>query len=154
MRWTLKGYYCKIYVEYGLELVGWPPDEMFADLSQLTGFRRISALFVLWQTGIMTFRRVELDKAAREARTPEDVAPSKLNAGVPPKLGRSDMKKRYGSRKVDPKRFPPRYVRNGPKSEKWVTAEAEARAARDDGVVHGREDPSDPIESASDFDDM
>ncbi|KAI0323412.1 hypothetical protein GY45DRAFT_1332566 [Cubamyces sp. BRFM 1775] len=153
MRWTPKGFFKKIYVEYGLELVGWPPDEVFADPSKLTGFRRISTLLVLWQTGVMHFRRVELNKAARNARKPEDVAPSPRNEGVPPKLGRSDLKKRYGRKKVDAQRFPPRYVRNGPKSEKWVTAEAEARAARDDSDVHGREDPSDPIQSASDFEE-
>ncbi|KAI0323239.1 hypothetical protein GY45DRAFT_1207655, partial [Cubamyces sp. BRFM 1775] len=128
MHWTLKGYHRKIYVEYGLELVGWPQGEIFADLSEVTGSKRISTLLVLWETGLMFFSRVELDKPARAARTPEDVAPSMLNAGVPPKLGRSDLKKRYGRKKVDPMRFPPRYVRNGPKSEKWVTAAAEARA--------------------------
>ncbi|KAH9886902.1 hypothetical protein C8Q73DRAFT_675122 [Cubamyces lactineus] len=152
MRWTVKGYYHKIYVEYGLELVGWPPDEVFADLSELTGSRRISMLFNLWKAKILTFQCVGLSKAERSARRPEDVAPSPRNAGVPPKLGRSDLKKRYGRKKVDPVRFPPRYVRNGPKSSKWVTAEAEARAARGDDGGHGQEDPLDPIESASDFD--
>ncbi|OSC96226.1 hypothetical protein PYCCODRAFT_1200795 [Trametes coccinea BRFM310] len=128
MRWTIDGFYCKIYVDYGLQLVGWPHDEFFTDLSSVTGLERISRLFELWVEGVMRFEPVDLDIDARRARKPEDVAPSPLHLDIAARLGRSDLKKRKGSSKIDPARFPARYVRNGPKSEKWVTAAAEARA--------------------------
>lgn len=143
MRWTVKGFYKKIYLEYGLKLEGWPEDVLFADLSKVTGLARISRLLVLWQTGIMCFVPVGVDRAVRAAVQPEDAVPSPLHLGLPPRLGRSDLKKHRGSRKVDPERFPARYIRNGPKSEKWITAAAEARAEMG---VSGLEDPNDPIE--------
>ncbi|KAI9057440.1 hypothetical protein FKP32DRAFT_1571061 [Trametes sanguinea] len=149
MRWTLKGYYKKIYVEYGLRLVGWPADEIFADLSKITGFLRISRLLILWEAGLMRLERVSLDKHERAAQRPEDVAPSPRHHGLPPKLGRSDLKRRWGSSKIDSAKFPARYVRDGPKSAKWVSAAAEARAAAAMEIT-GREDPDDPIESYSD----
>ncbi|KAI9070355.1 hypothetical protein FKP32DRAFT_1558118 [Trametes sanguinea] len=129
MRWTVDGFYRKVYVEYGLRLVGWPHDEVFTDLSNVTGLDRISRLFDRWMDRTMHFEPVDLDLEARRAQRPEDVAPSPLYRDEALRLGRSDLKKRKGSSKIDPARFPARYVRNGPKSEKWVTAEAEARAA-------------------------
>ncbi|KAI0354359.1 hypothetical protein OH77DRAFT_493145 [Trametes cingulata] len=162
MRWTVKGYHRKIYTEYGLALVGWPDDMVFTNLSdpELTGYRRISALYMRWQVGTLTFVPVELGKDERAAQNPMDVAPNVLNKGVPLRLGRSDLKKHRGSRKVDPARFPARYVRNGPKSARWVTPEMEARAEMElarlggggkplDGDAQGSEDPSDPICSFS-----
>ncbi|KAI0367839.1 hypothetical protein BV20DRAFT_1037540 [Pilatotrama ljubarskyi] len=153
MRWTVKGYHQKIYTEYGLQLVGWPTDLPFADLSKpgLTGYDRISRLYILWQSQDLKFIPVPLEKAARAAQNPMAVAPSALNHGIPPKLGRSDLKRHRAGGKVDPVRFPPRYVRNGPKSEKWVTDEAEARAAAASvAAVCRGEDPDDPIESFTD----
>ncbi|KAH9856903.1 hypothetical protein C2E23DRAFT_693032, partial [Lenzites betulinus] len=128
MSWCVRGYHKKIYVKYGLELRGWPDGITFTNLSDVTGYQQISTLCVLWETGAMKFVPAELDKAARAKRQAVDVAPSAQNKGLPPQLGRSDIKKHRGSKKVDPVRFPPRYERNGPKSERWVTAEAEARA--------------------------
>ncbi|KAI0370626.1 hypothetical protein BV20DRAFT_916297, partial [Pilatotrama ljubarskyi] len=130
MRWTVEGYHKKIYTEYGLELVGWPDDFVFTNLSdrELTGYVRISTLYSLWKSGNMTFLPVMLDVHARAARHAAEVTPGKKNRGIRPRLGRSDLKKHRGSRKVDPSKFPPRYVRNGPKSDKWVSDEAEARA--------------------------
>ncbi|KAI0629958.1 hypothetical protein C8Q77DRAFT_279881 [Trametes polyzona] len=145
MHWTVRGYFRKIYVEYGLELIGWPGDLPFADLSDpgLTGFGPISRLFVLWETGELRFVPAPLSRAERERRDPLDVAPCRINGGLPPSLGRSDLKKRRERKKVDVERFPPRYVRNGPKSAEWVTEEAEARAEQDP-------DDSDPIEDFTD----
>ncbi|KAI0640240.1 hypothetical protein C8Q77DRAFT_1045159 [Trametes polyzona] len=149
MHWTVRAYFRKIYVEYGLELVGWPPDLPFADLSDpgLTGFVPISRLIMLWETGELRFVRAALDRAERERRDPMDVAPCKINDGLPPNLGRSDIKKRRERKKVDAVRFPQRYVRNGPKSAEWVTDEAEARAEQDE---YRGEDPDDPIEEFTD----
>ncbi|KAI0631360.1 hypothetical protein C8Q77DRAFT_1226930 [Trametes polyzona] len=152
MRWTVEGYFNKIYVEYGLELVGWPEDIPFADLSKcgMTGLGRISRLFVLWQVEELRFIHARLDRTAREAQKPLDVVPNRRhNGGLRVSLGRSDMKKPRGRMGVDPERYPPRHARNGPKSAKWVTAEAEARAERASRVAAG-EDPDDPIEQFTD----
>ncbi|KAI0357289.1 hypothetical protein OH77DRAFT_1382598, partial [Trametes cingulata] len=116
MRWTVTGYHKKIYTEYGLELIGWPDGIVFTNLSEVTGYTNISTLYTCWQDGRMEFVPVALTPEERAARRALDVAPSMLNRGIRPSLGRSDLKKHRGSSKVDPVRFPARYVRNGPKS--------------------------------------
>ncbi|EIW53779.1 uncharacterized protein TRAVEDRAFT_23996 [Trametes versicolor FP-101664 SS1] len=162
MAYSVRGFHKKVYVQQGLELDGWPSDIPFTNLSNVTGFARISALFVLWQTGLMKFVPVALSERERAARNPADVAPGTRNNGVPPNLGRSDIKKHRKRAKVDVVKYPPRHVRNGTTSDKWVTAraEAEARAEADAGRRSsgagratdraGREDPSDPIEDWED----
>ncbi|KAI0824299.1 hypothetical protein BC628DRAFT_1339506 [Trametes gibbosa] len=147
MRWTVRGYHRQIYTRYGLALVGWPDELPFADPSkpELTGLARISRLLACWQSGELKFVTVELDRAARAAKNPMDVAPSAKNGGIQPRLGRSDIKKRRARAAAAAARFPARYVRDGPKSARWVSAAAEARAE------HGRgEDPDDPIEDFTD----
>lgn len=163
MSYSVRGFYKKVYMKQGLELDGWPDDIMFTNLSDVTGFKRISALFVLWQTGLMKFVPVALSERERAAQNPADVAPGTRNKGVPQSLGRSDLKKHRKRAKVDPVKYPPRHVRDGPTSDKWVTAEAEAQAEAEvrlyrnsvrarGGTVDrmGMEDPSDPIEDWED----
>ncbi|KAH9895619.1 hypothetical protein C8Q73DRAFT_688738 [Cubamyces lactineus] len=75
MRWAPKGFLHKNYSEYGPS---------------------ITTLLVLWQTGMLAFKRVELYKAARTVRQSKRDAQSKQNAGMPPKLRRGDLKKREG----------------------------------------------------------
>lgn len=160
MWYSVRGFYKKVYVRYGLGIDGWPDDIVFTNLSNVTGFKRISALFVRWQTGLMKFVPVALSEQERAARNPADVAPGARNKGLPPKLGRSDIKKHRKRAKVDAVKYPPRFVRDGTTSDKWVTAEAEAQAeaevrsfrrARGGAVDRmGMEDPSDPIEDWED----
>ncbi|KAI0631356.1 hypothetical protein C8Q77DRAFT_1132980 [Trametes polyzona] len=143
MHWAVRSYFRKIYVEYGLELVGWPEDIPFTDLSdpEMRRCGRIPRLFALWETASSGLE-------ARERQNPLDVAPNRDNRGLPINLGRSDIKKHRERRKVDAERFPPRYVRNGPKSDEWVTEAAEARAERAACYEHG-EHPSDRTEEFS-----
>ena len=52
MCWTLRTYVRKIYIELGLELVGWPPSLPFTNPSnpELTGRERIALLLSLWES--------------------------------------------------------------------------------------------------------
>ncbi|KAI0702822.1 hypothetical protein C8T65DRAFT_579055 [Cerioporus squamosus] len=127
MRWTVKSYYLYVFLRYRIQLRGWPREIPFMNLSDITGWRRISLLSKRWKTGKMYFAPVS--DAALEAamKSPISVAPGPLNNGYAMDLGRSDIKKR---RALPKDGRPPRYVRNGPKSARLVTAAAEARAEK------------------------
>ncbi len=128
MRWTVKKYYLYVFRRYRIELRGWPRDVPFMNLSKLTSLARIQRLSERWKAGKMHFAPVS-DAALEAARkNPISCAPGPLNNGIAMDLGRSDIKKRRAPTKDGQ---PPRYVRNGPKSARLVTAAAEARAERE-----------------------
>ncbi|KAI0689088.1 hypothetical protein C8T65DRAFT_589023 [Cerioporus squamosus] len=128
MRWTVKSYFLYVFLRYRIALRGWPRDIPFMNLSDITGWEHISRLSTRWKTGKMYFAPVS--DAALEAamKNPISVAPGPLNNGFAMDLGRSDIKKR---RALPKDGRPPRYVRDGPKSARLVTAAAEARAERE-----------------------
>ncbi len=129
MRWTVKQYYSYVFTRYHIQLRGWPRDIPFVDLSAITGLARIKRLWKRWKTGKMHFAPVS--DAALEAadQNPISSAPAPLNNGIAMDLGRSDIKTQRRAPREDGR--PPRYVRNGPKSARLVTAAAEARAERE-----------------------
>ncbi|KAH9852535.1 hypothetical protein C2E23DRAFT_730677, partial [Lenzites betulinus] len=136
--------------KYGLELIGWPKDIPFANLRMpgLTGLQWVSTVLGLWQTHELCFvPAAESNRAARAAKDPLAVALCAKNTGIPPNLGRGDIKRRRPRDAATAERFPARYERNGPKSEKWVSAAEEARAEL--GLSRG-EDPDDLIELFTD----
>lgn len=128
MRWTVKSYLLYVFLRYRIALRGWPRDIPFMNLSDITGWPRISRLSTRWKTGKMYFAPVSDAALEAAVRNPISVAPGPLNNGIAMDLGRSDIKKR---RALPKDGRPPRYVRNGPKSARLVTAAAEARAERE-----------------------
>ena len=144
MRWTLKGYWKYIYLALRLKLIGWPHDIPFMNLSDITGFARISRIATLWDSGRMYFAPVSDEEYLAALKNPVSCSPSPLHFGFAPDLGRCDIKKRKYRPKTDPLNLRKgRYIRNGPKSARWVSQMAERRA-------EGRELSSDPITSFSD----
>ena len=143
MPWTLKAYYKRVFLQDKMQIVGWDPLVPFMNLSKITGLTNISRLASRWNSGKMYFARVSDEEYEAARRDPLLAAPSPLHDHFEPRLGRDDVKRRY---KTTPG-FPARYVRDGPKSAKTVTVEAEAAA------VHGMEDPEDPITMFSDDED-
>ena len=144
MRWTLKGYWKYIYLALRLKLIGWPHDIPFMNLSDITGFARISRIATLWDSGQMYFAPVSDEEYLTALENPVSCSPSPLHFGFAPDLGRCDIKKRKYRPKTDPLNVRKgRYVRNGPKSARWVSQMAERRA-------EGGELSSDPITSFSD----
>ncbi|KAM5536397.1 hypothetical protein V8D89_009936 [Ganoderma adspersum] len=92
----------------------------------------------------MYFAPVTDEEYLAALKDPNTCSPSPLHFGIAPDLGRCDIKKRKYRPKTDPLNLRTgRYVRNGPKSARWVSQMAERRA-------EGRELSSDPITSFSD----
>ncbi|EIW56736.1 uncharacterized protein TRAVEDRAFT_49554 [Trametes versicolor FP-101664 SS1] len=128
MRWTFERYFKFVYLAHGLQLVGWPAEIVWGNLSGITGRARIAHLLGLWHAGALRFERVSAAERAAALLDPRRAAPAPRYVRTPPKLGRSDLKARKPRPKTNPSGKPGRHVRNGPKSAKWVTAAAERRA--------------------------
>ncbi|TBU34323.1 hypothetical protein BD311DRAFT_618099, partial [Dichomitus squalens] len=127
MRWTLKGYLKHVFFRLGIKLI-WPSNLRFANLSQHSGLARITRIKALWENGIIRFAPVtDADREAGQ-RDPLSAAPGPLHDGIRESYGRSDVKARRFRPKTNPENRPYRHVRNGPKSAKVVSAEAEAAA--------------------------
>ncbi|EIW65031.1 uncharacterized protein TRAVEDRAFT_42428 [Trametes versicolor FP-101664 SS1] len=129
MHWTVSGLYRNIYLRHRLKLVGWPKGIAFGDLSKtVTGLDRISILVQALRSGDLTFEPISQAEYDAAKQNPLLAAPTHLNGGLRPHPSRNDTGRRRGSSKVDPAIYPPRHVRDGPKSSKVVSDEAEARA--------------------------
>ncbi len=151
MRWTVKKYYLYVFKRYRIELRGWPRDIPFMNLSAITGLARIKRLSKRWKAGKMHFAPVSTAALEAAQVDPISCAPGPLNNGIAMDLGRSDIKKRRAPTKDG--RLP-RYVRNGPKSARLVTAAAEARAEREMAEERAAmELEEDPITPFSDDED-
>ncbi|KAI0750518.1 hypothetical protein C8Q74DRAFT_1310645 [Fomes fomentarius] len=135
-----KDYYRFVYKWYRIKLVRWDPWLLFVNLSELTGLLRISRLAALWESGVLHFERVSDEEFEAARNRPILVAPSPRNHGCASGFGSKNTKKRL----VCAEGYSPRYERNGPKSQKVVTAEAEEWAAQ------GMELEEDPITWFSD----
>ena len=147
MRWTVRQFRKKIFMRYGLTLVGWPY-ETFVNLSKITGLAKIKHLAFLWDTGVLRFERMS-DLLAHSQRTGDPVLLTILDFKDTPRQQREDVKRRRWRPKTNPLNLPYRYERNGPKSARWVSAEAEAEAGAETGA--GMELADDPIEE---FDEL
>ncbi|KAL1949485.1 hypothetical protein VTO73DRAFT_8366 [Trametes versicolor] len=142
MRWTLEDYCEYVYLAYGLKLVGWPKGMVFRNLSNVTGLVAISGLANRWKHGKMGFAAITEAERAAALLDPRAAAPATHCKHRKARTGRSDLKAHRPSRKPRERIFPVRHVRDGPTSDKYVTAAAEAQAEVDE----------DPIESPADGD--
>ncbi|KAI1785927.1 hypothetical protein LXA43DRAFT_1113043 [Ganoderma leucocontextum] len=112
MRWSVKAYCKFVFIRYRLRLVGWPHDVVFANLSKVTGYERISRLFALWESGL------------------------------PRNWGRNDIGKRRRRPKTNPDgNRSYRCVRDGPKTPRLVSAAADARADKEyiEGLIAAKD---------------
>ncbi|KAH9849318.1 hypothetical protein C2E23DRAFT_784308 [Lenzites betulinus] len=148
MWWTFEQYYTKTYLGAGIKLIGWPGCFVWQNLSGITGYERIAFLYQRWKKGKMGFAPVTAAERAAALADPTQAAPAARCIHTPPKLGRSDLKAHKRRPKTNPEGRPHRYTRNGPKSQKYVSQAAEARASAP------MEDPmeEDTIESWADND--
>lgn len=127
MRWSLKAYLDDVF--FGLDIqFHWVPYLLFTNLSRHTGLPRIMHITTLWETGVIYFAPVTDEEREAARRDPLSAAPGPLHLGLPEWYGRSDIKARRYRWKTNPFDLPYRYERNGPKSAKTVSAEAEAAA--------------------------
>ena len=143
MRWEALEYVLYVYLRLRVKLVGWPSDLVFTNLSSraLTGLGCLSRLVALWDAGALRLERVSDAEYAAALADPCACVPGPLHAGFREDFGRSDVGKRKHRPKSDPlgvRRG--RYVREGPKSARVVSEEAERMAG-----IEGRELVEDPI---------
>ncbi|PIL26635.1 hypothetical protein GSI_09555 [Ganoderma sinense ZZ0214-1] len=127
MRWELLEYVLYVYLKLRVQLVGWPGDLVFTNLSNppLTGLGCISRLVALWDSGAMHFAPVTDAEYRAALEDPYSCAPGPLHRGFPENLGRCDIKKRKYRPKTDPLGLRVgRYIRNGPKSARVVSETA------------------------------
>ncbi|PIL28212.1 hypothetical protein GSI_09624 [Ganoderma sinense ZZ0214-1] len=127
MRWSLKAYIDDIFLGLGIRFA-WVRYLLFANLSKHTGLDLIIHITSLWETGVIHFARVTDEEREAALRDPLSAAPGPLHLGLPEWYGRSDIKARRYRWKRNPSNLPGRYERNGPKSAKTVSSEAEAAA--------------------------
>ena len=146
MCWTVREFRRKIFGRYGLTLVGWPYDK-FVNLSEITGLMKIKWLTSLWDSGAMRLERLS-DVVAQSRCTDSPAPPTILDMKDTPRQQRKDIKSRHPRPKTNPLNLPYRYERNGPKSARWVSDEAEAEAGAEMGA--GMELEDDPIEQYDD----
>ncbi|KAM5542923.1 hypothetical protein V8D89_003315 [Ganoderma adspersum] len=127
MRWSLQEYLDEIFFRLGIKFV-WVPHLLFTNLSKHTGLARIMHITTLWNTGVIHFARVTPEEREAALHDPLSAAPGPLHLGLPEWYGRSDIKARRHRPKTNPLDLPYKYERNGPKSARTVSEEAEAAA--------------------------
>ncbi|OSC96577.1 hypothetical protein PYCCODRAFT_1377310 [Trametes coccinea BRFM310] len=165
MHWTRWTFFRFVFLAYGVKLVGWPQEIPFVNLSHKSmTSTNIRALLDAWASGQMRWVEAtprELLAADHDSRNACPGPRFRVQAPHPPG-GRNDIGKRRERPTIDSAKFPPRYVRDGPKSRRYIDSDEEKddiEDADDWGAVSGQrvglargEPAEDPIESFSDDD--
>ena len=128
MRWSLREYREKIILRHGVVLSGWPRSLPFRNLSSLQrSATAVRELLELFEEGKLRFRRARAGEiiAAREGHYNACLGPIEGCQEPLVKVCRSDSGEHRERASVDSKRFPPRYVRKGPKSKRWIDSDSE-----------------------------
>ena len=100
----------------------------FRNLSRLQrSATAVQQLLELFEGGSLRFRQATAGEivAAREGHYNACLGPVEGCEGPLPKVCRGDSGEHRERRKVDSARFPPRFVRKGPKSKKWIDSDSE-----------------------------
>ena len=124
MRWEAVPFKQDIVLFYGIVLHGWPLGIMFQNPGKML-IKTVRYLLELFEQGRLYFRMATPGEifAAREslfnaAPCPDFVLPPVRNC-------RSNLGQHWKRPSIDPVRFPPRFVRNGPKSARGVDSDEE-----------------------------
>ncbi|KAL7284865.1 hypothetical protein ACG7TL_002178 [Trametes sanguinea] len=163
MRWTIEGFCRFVFLAYGVKLIGWPPHIKFANLSRDSiSTRDIQELLDAWETGRMRWAKATAAEIVAARENPLNACPGRRFPDPRPRSGgRNDVGKHRKRPTVDSARFPPRYVRDGPKSQRYIDSDEEMEAIEDAGIWDTPSRPAglargeladDPIESFSDVD--
>ncbi|PIL36510.1 hypothetical protein GSI_00199 [Ganoderma sinense ZZ0214-1] len=127
MRWSLQKYLDEIFFGLGIRFA-WVRYLLFANLSKHTGLARIMHITTLWNAGVIYFARVTPEERETTLHDLLSAAPGPLHLGLPEWYGRSDIKACRYRPITNPLGLPYKYERNGPKSAKTVSDEAEVAA--------------------------
>ncbi|KAL1947146.1 hypothetical protein VTO73DRAFT_14107 [Trametes versicolor] len=128
MRWTQGGFCSDIFLGLGAKLVGWPRGVPFVNLSDTSiTTRHIRALLHAWAAGDMQWRANTLGERLAAAEHPRNACPGPRFQDAIPRGGRNDVGKRRAPRRPTANlvKYPPRFVRDGPKSGRRVDTDDE-----------------------------
>ena len=128
MHWAAVPFKRDVVLFYGILLVGWPPWAPFENPSTLA-IATVRHLLKLFELGRLYFRRATPGEifAARESLF--NALPSLLFVRPGAKNCRANLGQHWVRPTIDPVRFPPRFVRNGPKSARGVDTDTESESA-------------------------
>ncbi|OSC99653.1 hypothetical protein PYCCODRAFT_1438017 [Trametes coccinea BRFM310] len=161
MHWTFWTFCRFVFLAYGVKLVGWPPRINFVNLSSKSiTSADIRALLDAWESGRMHWAVATSDELLAAENDARNACPGPRFQPPRPAGGRNDIGKRRERPTIDSVKFPPRYARDGPKSQRYIDSDKEMddiENADDWGTMAGRpvglargELAEDPIESFSD----
>ncbi|KAI0323574.1 hypothetical protein GY45DRAFT_1439548 [Cubamyces sp. BRFM 1775] len=136
MRWTIDRFCDDIFLRYPAKLVGWPPRVPFTNLSKLPmPTSTVNVLLRRWEKGILRWEMPtagEISAAREDAR---NAAPGPLFPEQTARHGRNDFGRQRDRPTVDSAKYPPRHVRNGPKSSRGIDdTDEEIEDSPEDGV--------------------
>ncbi|KAJ3008681.1 hypothetical protein NUW54_g3063 [Trametes sanguinea] len=158
MYWTMEGFCQFIFLAYGVKLVGWLPHIRFTNLSNCST-KDIQALLEAWEQRRMRWERATAAEIAAAREHPRNACPGHRFPDPLARGGRNDIGKHRKRPTIDSTRFPPRYIRDGPKSQRYIDSDEEAEAIEDASIWDPPRRPAglargelaeDPIESFSD----
>ena len=122
--WEAYAFRDMIVLRYGLILVGWPYDIYFGNLSKIEGgVQTIRRLLSLFEQRRLRFRKATAGEIFAARESVYNAVPGFCEIANLPEVCRRDLGKRKARPSVDSTCFPPRFVRNGPKSLAWVRDE-------------------------------
>ncbi len=123
MRWEALAFQ-ELVVFYGIVLRGWPPRVTFQNPSKMSIFV-IRYLLELFEFGYLYFRRATPGELFAARESIYNAVPCLLFKLPTIRNCRSNLNQHWARPTIDPVKFPPRFVRNGPKSARGVDRESE-----------------------------
>ncbi len=118
MRWEALAFQ-DLVLFYGIILYGWPPRVTFQNPSKMP-ISVIRYLLQLFEFGYLYFRRGTPGELLAAGESIYNAVPSLLFKLPITRNCRSNLNQHWARPKIDPVKFPPRFVRNGPKSARGV----------------------------------
>ncbi|RDX46278.1 hypothetical protein OH76DRAFT_1356356 [Lentinus brumalis] len=127
MRWVVLAFQHDIVLFYGIILVGWPRAVVFQNPSKmrLTVVRQLLSRF---EQGRLYFRRATPGEIFAAQESMYNAAPCVRFALPTVRNCRSNLNQHWHRPTIDSTKFPPRFVRNGPKSARGVDTDVESDA--------------------------
>ncbi|TFK79616.1 hypothetical protein K466DRAFT_668053 [Polyporus arcularius HHB13444] len=123
MRWEALAFQ-ELVVFYGIILRGWPPRVIFQNPSDMP-IADIRYLLELFEFGFLYFRRATPGELFAARESIYNAVPCLLFELPATRNCRSNLNQHWARPTIDPVKFPPRFVRNGPKSARGVDSDSE-----------------------------
>lgn len=117
----------EIFLAYGAKLIGWPADIEFINPSDMKNpTAKVRALLDAWADGTMRWAWASQDEFIAGLYDIRSACPGPHFPNPIPKGGRNDVgKRRARASDAEADKYPPRFVRDGPKSFRFVSEEME-----------------------------